>query len=147
MFRERPVLGWGPGTFIFKYAPFQKANEKTMISTDFGDHGNAHSEYIGPLAESGILGSLSFILIGILSLITGFRVYQKINDKPLKHLILSLILGLITYLVHGTLNNFLDTDKVSAVFWGFIAIFVSLDIYYPQAQGAGSVSEKLNTQH
>jgi putative inorganic carbon (hco3(-)) transporter len=147
MFRERPVLGWGPGTFIFKYAPFQKANEKTMISTDFGDHGNAHSEYIGPLAESGILGSLSFILIGILSLITGFRVYQKINNKPLKHLILSLILGLITYLVHGTLNNFLDTDKVSAVFWGFIAIFVSLDIYYPQAQGTGSVSEKFNTQH
>jgi O-antigen ligase len=111
------------------------------------DLGNAHSEYIGPLAESGILGSISFVLIGILSLITGFRVYQKINDKHVKHIVLGLILGLITYLIHGTLNNFLDTDKASALFWGFIAVFVSLDIYYPQEQATGSDSEELNTQH
>jgi O-antigen ligase len=147
MFRERPISGWGPGTYMFKYAPFQKATEKTMISTNFGDRGNAHSEYIGPLAESGILGSVSFILIGILCLITGFRVYQRISDKPLKYFILSLILGLITYFVHGSLNNFLDTDKASALFWGFIAVFVSMDIYYPREQVTGSDSEELDTQH
>lgn len=147
MFRERPILGWGPGTYMFKYAPFQKATEKTMISTNFGDRGNAHSEYIGSLAESGILGSLSFILIGIFCLITGLRVYQRISDKSLKYIILSLILGLITYFVHGALNNFLDTDKASALFWGFIAVFVSLDIYYPQEQVTGSDSEELDTQH
>jgi len=132
---------------MFKYAPFQLSTEKTMISTDFGDHGNAHSEYIGPLAESGILGSLSFILIGIFGLMTGFRAYQKIKDKHVKHIALGLIMGLITYLMHGTLNNFLDTDKASALFWGFIAVFVSLDIYYPQEQATGSGSEELNTQH
>ena len=60
MFRERPLFGWGPGTYMFKYAPFQRSAEKTSISTDFGDLGNAHSEYIGPLAESGIFGSISF---------------------------------------------------------------------------------------
>jgi putative inorganic carbon (hco3(-)) transporter len=130
MFREKPVLGWGPGTYMFKYAPFQNSHDKSGISTDFGNKGNAHSEYIGPLAESGILGSFSFILIGIVSLITGFRVYQRISDKSMKYLVLGLILGLITYLIHGTLNNFLDTDKVSALFWGFIAIFVTLDLYY-----------------
>ena len=26
MFKERPVFGWGPGTFQFQYAPFQKSN-------------------------------------------------------------------------------------------------------------------------
>jgi len=128
MFRERPVFGWGPGTYMFKYAPFQVSAEKTGISTDFGNLGNAHSEYIGPLAESGFLGSLSFLLIGILTLMTGFRVYGKVKDKSLKWMVLGLILGYITYLVHGMLNNFLDTDKASALFWGFTAAFVSLDI-------------------
>lgn len=128
MFEERPVFGWGPGTYMFKYAPFQISSEKTRISTDFGDRGNAHSEYIGPLAESGIFGSLSFLLIGIMSLLTGFRVYYRITDKILKQIVLGLLLGFITYLVHGTLNNFLDTDKASALFWGFTAAFVSLDI-------------------
>jgi putative inorganic carbon (HCO3(-)) transporter len=148
MFRERSIFGWGPGTYMFRYAPYQLAREKTAISTDFGDLGNAHSEYIGPLAESGILGSLSFITIGIVSLITGFKVYRRLKDKRLKSVILGLILGLITYLVHGTLNNFLDTDKASALFWGFIAAFVSLDIYYPwDQQKTESISEELDPQH
>lgn len=128
MFGERPVFGWGPGTYMFRYAPFQRSAEKTGISTDFGNLGNAHSEYIGPLAESGVLGSFSFILICVMSLVTGFRVYSRISDKRLKMLTLGSILGFITYLVHGTLNNFLDTDKASALFWGFTAVFVTLDL-------------------
>lgn len=128
MFGERPIFGWGPGTYMFRYAPYQISSEKTGISTDFGDRGNAHSEYIGPLAESGLFGSLSFMLIGFMSLLTGFRVYSKIADKRLKQITLGLLLGFITYLVHGTLNNFLDTDKASALFWGIAAVFVSLDL-------------------
>jgi len=134
MFKERPIFGWGPGTYMFNYAPFQLSSKKTLISTDFGDRGNAHSEYIGPLSESGVLGSLSFILINVMALITGFRVYRNTEEKRLKQLVMALILGLITYLMHGSLNNFLDTDKASALFWGFIAVFVSLDIYNKRSQ-------------
>jgi O-antigen ligase len=129
MFGERPFFGWGPGTYMFKYAPYQLSSEKTGISTDFGDRGNAHSEYIGPLAESGFLGSLSFVLVALMSLMTGFRVYSRTRDRRLKQITLGLLLGFVTYLVHGALNNFLDTDKASALFWGITAAFVSLDIY------------------
>ena len=45
-------------------------------------------------------------------------------------LTLGVFLGLITYMVHGALNNFLDTDKASVPFWGFIAILVAIDIYH-----------------
>ncbi len=51
MFKERPVFGFGPGTYQFLYAPYQRSKEKTIISTNFGDVGNAHSEYIGPMSE------------------------------------------------------------------------------------------------
>lgn len=130
MFKERPILGWGPGTYMFQYAPFQNSSQRTEISTNFGTVGNAHSEYIGPLSESGIFGTLSLLLIIITSLVAAFRVYHRLHDKKLKKLVLSLILGFITYLFHGILNNFLDTDKASSLFWGFIAVFVSLDLYY-----------------
>ncbi|MCK5338380.1 MAG: O-antigen ligase family protein, partial [Bacteroidales bacterium] len=56
LYNERPFWGWGPGTYQFVYAPYQRSKEKTIISTNAGDMGNAHSEYIGPLSESGILG-------------------------------------------------------------------------------------------
>ncbi|MEI6817861.1 MAG: O-antigen ligase family protein, partial [Bacteroidota bacterium] len=41
MFKKKPFLGWGPGTYSFKYAPFQHSTEKTIISTNAGNKGNA----------------------------------------------------------------------------------------------------------
>lgn len=130
MFNERPFFGWGPGTYSFQYAPFQLANNKTIISTNMGDRGNAHSEYIGPLCESGVLGALTFIAIIICTLFTGFRLYYTITDVETKNIVLVTLLGFITYIVHGALNNFLDTDKASVPFWGFIAILVAIDVYH-----------------
>ena len=43
-------------------------------------------------------------------------------------LAMGLFLGLVTYFVHGVLNNYLDTDKASAPFWGFLALLVVLDL-------------------
>lgn len=128
MFGERPIVGWGPGTYQFVYAPFQFTREKTFISTNFGDRGNAHSEYIGPLSESGIGGMASVLLLVVVTILTGLRIYKKSLDRGTRILILSVLLGLVTYFLHGLLNNFLDSDKLSAPFWGFIAILVALDI-------------------
>lgn len=129
MFKEKPFLGWGPGTYMFQYTTFQLSSEKTTISTNMSDKGNAHSEYLGPLSESGLFGMLTLLVIISMSLITGFKTYQKLTDRNLKILILSVSLGLISYYIHGIMNNFLDTDKASAPFWGFTAIIVALDIY------------------
>ncbi len=130
MFMKRPVFGWGPGTYKFQYAPFQLASEKTIISTNNGDNGNAHSEYIGPLAESGIIGPLSFILIIIALYYRGSLLYHRLPKGELKNVVLAALLGLFTYFVHGFMNNYLDTDKASVPFWGFIALIVAIDIYH-----------------
>ena len=134
MFDERPLVGWGPGTYQFEYAPFQRSKEKTIISTNLGDLGNAHSEYIGPLAESGLPGLLSVLLILITVIYTGLNVYKKAASPQSRLLALSATLGLITYFVHGIMNNFLNTDKASVPFWGLVAIIVALDLYYNSAE-------------
>lgn len=143
MFKQRPFLGWGPGTYMFQYAPFQLSSERTIISTNMGDMGNAHSEYIGPLAESGLFGSLSFILIIITTIYTAVMLYFKLDDKQLKLTVLMLLLGLITYFIHGMLNNFLDTDKASAPFWGFIAAIVAIDAHHSSKKKEESGSNEL----
>lgn len=142
MFAEHPVFGFGPGTYQFEYAPYQHSNEKTLISTNFGDKGNAHSEYIGPLAESGIIGMLCMLGILVLTILTGLRVYKRAEQKEIKMMSLSILLGLITYFFHGTMNNFLDTDKASVPFWGFIAILVALDLYYLKKDKPGDEISK-----
>jgi O-antigen ligase len=130
MWQERPVFGWGPGTYMFEYAPFQHSSDLTIISTNFGTGGNAHSEYLGPLSESGLLGMLSMLFIIAMVIRTALRLFRLARSGWPKVLITTLFLGLITYWTHGILNNYLDTDKASVPFWGFAAILVAIDIYH-----------------
>jgi putative inorganic carbon (hco3(-)) transporter len=115
---------------MFQYGPFQKVSEKTIISTNFGEGGNAHSEYFGPLAEQGLPGSILFIVLGITVIWRASRIIIQSRDKEIRMITKALLLGLVTYWVHGMLNNFLDTEKASVPFWGFIAGIVAIDIYH-----------------
>jgi len=128
MIEDRPVFGWGPGTYQFEYAGYQKGKYKTIISTNFGTGGNAHSEYIGPCAEMGFPGALIVILLMITVIYTGIKAYAKASDKIYKNLSLFAVIALISYYIHGIMNNFLDTDKLSLPFWMAFAIIVVVDV-------------------
>jgi O-antigen ligase len=141
MFKQKPVFGWGPGTYMFNYAPFQLERQKTSISTNAATLGNAHSEYIGPLSESGFLGTLTFLAVVIATIVTGLRNWYRIKDWETRVLSISLLTGLVTYYIHGLLNNFLDTDKASVLFWGYTAALVAIDVYH---RNAGTEEESVD---
>jgi O-antigen ligase len=128
MFSERPIFGFGPGTYAFEYARFQKPENLTIISTNFGDGGNAHSEYLGPLSETGFIGLLTFLLLVGMMFYTGIDLYNKFNldDVEMRTLIMAMILSLTTYFFHGILNNYLDTDKAAMPIFAICAIFLAL---------------------
>jgi len=130
MWKDKPVFGFGPGTYQFEYGRYQRSYEKTRISTDFGTRGNAHSEYLGPLAEAGVFGLLSFLLVIGTTLYTGIRVYITSKKRSIRIFSLAVLVGLVSYYLHGLMNNFLDTDKISALFWGYTAMLVAMDIYH-----------------
>lgn len=129
MYHDKPVFGWGPGTYQFQYAPYQYSYEKTIISTNSGNLGNAHSEYLGTLSESGLIGMMSFIIVLILIFTTAIKSYNRTQSGSIRILITSTLCGLITYFIHGFLNNFLDIDKIAIPFWGFAAVIVAIDLY------------------
>ncbi|MBM3170672.1 MAG: O-antigen ligase family protein [Bacteroidetes bacterium] len=135
MFEEKPVFGFGPGTYAQKYAPYQRSTELTVISTNFGSLGTAHSEYFLALSEQGFLGALSFIALAIVFISTGIRVVQR-PELERDELILSYaaLLGLSTYFIHAVLNNFLDSDEASVPFWAMGAILVAMDLRFKPAQ-------------
>ena len=128
MYKDRPILGHGPGTYMFLYAPYQSPWEKTIISTNAGNRGNAHSEYLSPMAETGFIGLLSFLYLLYRVIYTAVVAYQSLASDRLKGYLRVAFLGLITYYLHGFLNNFLDMDKASAPFWGFTAIIAILSV-------------------
>jgi O-antigen ligase len=130
LFKERPVFGWGPGTYSFVYSPFQDASDLTIISTNFGNGGNAHSEYLGPLAEQGFVGMILMVLLLVCFFYRASWLYINTKNQSIKTITMMVLLSLVTYFSHGILNNYLDTDKASVPIWAMMAIFVALDCYH-----------------
>lgn len=128
MWLDKPVFGYGPGTYMFKYAPYQLPYMRTIISTNEGTHGNAHNEYLGPLAEEGLMGLLAMVAIVVSVFFLGFRLFYTLKDRDMRILSISIFLGLVSYFIHGMMNNFLDTDKAAVPFWGFIGMLVAIDL-------------------
>lgn len=144
MFQDHPVFGTGSGTYQFLYAPYQKYKEKTIISTNAGDRGNAHSEYLGPLAERGLPGLIFFVAIILAVYVTGIRAYYRVYDKEIKMILAVTLTGLTTYVIHGFMNNFLDTNTASVLFWGYIAIITRITIFSKQLHNIEGMSYQLN---
>jgi O-antigen ligase len=130
MFTQKPVFGWGSGTYMFQYAPFQLSKDRTIISTNRGNLGNAHSEYLSPLAESGLIGLLIMLSLVTTIIYTGMKIYYTHPEIRIRLISLGVMLGLVSYFTHGFLNNFLEIDKAAVLFWAYICILTvnSIDI-------------------
>lgn len=130
MFKERPFFGWGPNTYQFEYAPYQLKKMRTIISTNEGDWGNAHSEYLTPLVEQGIVGLVIMLIVVVTILVSGFNAYYRAKDKEVKLVSLGITLGFVTYFFHGLMNNFLDTDKLAIPFFAMAAALTAINKYH-----------------
>lgn len=128
MFQERPLLGFGPGTYQFQYSPYQELKDKTVISTNFGTAGNAHSEYLMYLSETGIFGFLLFLFQCIYLLFLSFRIIHHTTDPHTRYIGIGLLLAIGGYLVHALVNSFLETDKIGLVFYFAMAGVVGMSM-------------------
>lgn len=128
MTQERPVTGFGPGTFQFQYLPFQKPEQMTRISArepvlersplTYGRGGGAHSEFFQALAEAGCPGLLLWIILMATALWKGFYlVFFEKNTKS-QRMALALALSLLTFFIHSFANNMLHDGRIAALFWG-----------------------------
>jgi len=136
MVSERPVFGFGPGTYVFQYAPFQKSSELTIISTHSGDLGDAHSEYFSAMSETGFFGMFFWIGIVLSTLSTAFSIIYTSTSLKIKLTTYMVFLGLIAYHSHAVLNNYSQYDKLAVPLWAFTAIIVALDVRNKRLIGA-----------
>lgn len=136
MFQERPMFGFGPGTYSFQYGNFQKASVRTMVSTNRGDNGTAHNEWLLALSENGWPGPIFLTLFFMVPFFRGLRGYNLASKRNTRLLYLACTFGLVTYIIHAFVNNFLDQDKVGGTFLALMAVITVLDVYYlPKEKG------------
>jgi putative inorganic carbon (hco3(-)) transporter len=128
MFEDKPVFGFGPGTYQFFYGSYQVRKDMTHISTFHGTKGHAHSEYLNYLSETGLPGCMIFISLVISVIVTAIKLLNNLKDKYYKYLVIGIFLGLITFFVHAFFNGFIESDKIAMPVFMSIAALVSIDL-------------------
>jgi O-antigen ligase len=127
MFLDKPIAGFGPGTYQFKYGPYQIKSMMTRISTYKGDRGNAHSDYLGYLSETGIVGLFIYLSLVFSTMQLGLENIYHLNNEQRK-LSMALFLAVCTFFIAGLFNSFIDIDKSMMLVLCAIAALVAIDL-------------------
>ena len=128
MFEDKPVTGFGPGTYQFYYGQYQVRTDMTRISTFEGNRGHAHSEYLNYLSETGLPGLTFFLVLIFISIKTGLKLIYQSTDEDDKYTVTFILSGLITFYVHELFNGFIEIDKMAVLILCGLAAITSIDI-------------------
>lgn len=114
IFKNNPIIGTGPETIAYVFPTYKPIEHNLTSEWDF-IYNKAHNEYLNYLANTGILGFVSYVLIIIAS------ISILINSKKYE-----LLAGLIAILI----TNFFGFSvvPVSLLFFLFPAIAITSNI-------------------
>jgi O-antigen ligase len=128
MFADKPILGFGPGTYQFFYGKYQVSSDLSHLSSFNGSKGHAHSEYLNVLSENGLPGLIIFLSLIATVLYKAFRLAQQSKEKETRFYAFCLLLGLITFFVHAFFNGFIEFEKLAMPVFSSFAAIVYLDL-------------------
>ena len=118
MWREKPFLGWGLGTFPVVYPQFRSFYTSFFVN-------QAHNDYLQLLVETGIVG---FAIALWFLILTFRRAWAKLENWPETvngTLTVAALIGCIGVLVHSFLDFNLQIPANAALFYVLCAIAAS----------------------
>ena len=123
VFLERPILGTGPGTFVYA---FSKHRDQSFNLSDFWNvrFDKAPSEAAEVLVSSGILGFLAFEILSLVFIVyAGFSLYRN-KDEYSWQTSLGLFAGFaVLWVTHWF---FFFSTVMALSFWLCMAMFIAI---------------------
>lgn len=95
MFEEKPIQGWGPGTFQVVFPRFRNPDYNLLGVSHNTEH--AHSEYLEILTDNGLVGLLLFGLLA-------WQIVRAARRKDTDLLTLGLITGCVSLLAEAVVS-------------------------------------------
>lgn len=130
MIEEKPLMGYGPGSFYSEYRAYTLRKFETYVS-DNPEKSGIHNYYLMITADQGIPGLILFLAFIYMVLIMGERAYHAHKDPIKKVLALSAITSIFVILVLQLMNDLIETDKIGPFFFVSLAILIHLHLNSP----------------
>lgn len=123
MFTENPLTGVGYGAYQDEYLGHQQFVVRTVQSRQ---RMGVHSEYLRVLAETGLPGFLAALLTGLIVAGLARRAIRNAADPLLRAIAVGMAGGLVTYLTHAMVNNYIELDKAAVPVWAAVGTLAAL---------------------
>ena len=117
MTRERPLLGWGPGTYGAEFVPHRlsaeiRAKRRFVNPLVTSSYSEAHSDYLQAFAEAGVPGGLAVLLsAGALAV----ALVRKAADPRVNRIETAVLLGVLAAGAAAALTWFPLQRPITAV--------------------------------
>ena len=127
MFKDHPLMGFGPGNFYPYYKSYTLTSFETYVS-DNPERSTAHNYPLLLLAEQGTIGLAIFLFLTAVIFIYGENIYHRVKNEDDKKIALTLLLVLAMVYVNLLLSDLLESDKVGPFYFICIALLATIDI-------------------
>ena len=120
MIKEKPLLGWGIGTFKFHFLDYRK------LIKDFPEEAeNVHNEYLQVWVETGLLGLVMFILLVVFYFRECFLLLKQTKDFQGSMQIAAFMFSITGVLIDSLINFPLRITPNAITFWYILGVTIA----------------------
>ncbi|MFZ1704125.1 MAG: O-antigen ligase family protein [Saprospiraceae bacterium] len=116
MIKEKPLVGFGPGTFYQHYKAYSISQFKTYVS-DNPDQSGIHNYFLMTLVEQGFLGFIIFVALCVFLLLRAEETCHRLKNDKNFYIVMAISLSFIIILLMNLINDLIETDKVGPFFF------------------------------
>ena len=124
MVNERPIVGFGPNSFVENYKNYTVFIFETWISEN-EERSGVHNYFLMTAVEQGLIGLIIFLALIVAIFIWGEKVYHNQTGNK-KLLVQAVLLSQIAILVNLMFSDMIEVDKTGSFFFVNIALLVLL---------------------
>lgn len=115
MVRQRPLLGWGLGTFATVYPSFRSFYSELEVNEE-------HNDFMQLLVETGVAGFALMVLFLVLLYRTGMRSIAHWRRDPRASMTMAALIGCTGLLIHSLSDFNLQIPANAALFFALTAL-------------------------
>ncbi len=143
MIQEKPVLGFGLNSYVFRQAPYTRYGSPAGLQDKYGDDWPAvHNVYALTWAEQGTVGLLIYVAMHAHIIAIGLRNLRVRNDV-LYAVNIGCLCGVGAILIDSLASFFVRVDGCARVYWIVIGTIVAVD-YWRRANEPASRARDLD---
>src|SRR6266404_3298838 len=140
MFWQRPILGWGLGTFTTVYPQFRSFHTNLFVNA-------AHNDYVQALVETGIVGFAAILWFVVALYRGGLRNLASWNRNWSQMLGLAALIGCTGILFHSAFDFNLQIPANACLFYFLCGVATSTASLPDPAAGRRSRMKRSNEIH